>query len=189
MENKLNIRKTVLQCRKTINSHAYRILSGKIQSFFLKSDLYHKSRSIMLYVPINNEPDTNKIVSIAQKDNKIILLPSIIDDKIYPAVYRIGMFLKDGKYNIKEPDQRELYPIENIDTVIVPGISFDHYGNRLGYGKGYYDRFLSRLDKHTIKVGLIFTKCIIESLPIDPWDIPVDVIISEAGFQTKEQRI
>ncbi|MGB9735928.1 MAG: 5-formyltetrahydrofolate cyclo-ligase [bacterium] len=189
MENKLNIRKSVLQCRKAITSQTYKKLSDKIQHLFLTSDLYRQSDSIMLYIPINNEPDTDRIISTAMKDGKVVLLPGIIDDEVYPVVYKKGMPLKHGKYNVKEPAQKEVFPVENIDTVIVPGVAFDRYGNRLGYGKAYYDRFLSKLDKHTIKVGLSFTICIVENLPVDPWDISLDVIITEIGFQTKEQGI
>lgn len=142
----------------------------------------------MLYWAINNEPDTGKILSTALEDGKIVLLPSINGEELYPVIYKKDMPVQAGKYNIKEPVYKEGYPLENIDIVVVPAIAFDHYGYRIGYGKGYYDRFLKKLGTNTVTVGLSFSECVIEKLPTDGWDIPVDIIITEMGVQIKEQK-
>jgi 5,10-methenyltetrahydrofolate synthetase len=161
MNKKSTIRSKILQYRKAISPQSYKKMSERLQSLFLQSELYKQSTSIMLYMAINNEPDTDKIISTALEQNKIVLLPCIEDEQLYPVIYKKNIPLKAGKYNIKEPLYKERYPLEDIDVVVVPGIAFDLYGNRIGYGKGYYDRFLTTLDKHTVKVGLSFTKGIL----------------------------
>jgi 5-formyltetrahydrofolate cyclo-ligase len=65
--------------------------------------------------------------------------------------------------------------------VVVPGLAFDRAGHRLGYGKGFYDRFLAQLNPKVIKVGLVPSQLIFEQLPKDPWDQPVDYLVSELG--------
>ncbi len=140
---------------------------------------------------IDKEPDTAGIIAKAFNDDKIVLLPYIESesDKIYPVVYTKDMPLKHGKYKIKEPVHPVFYPEKDIDAVIVPAIAFDRYGNRIGYGKGYYDRFLSSLNKNTIKVGFSFNRCVVDEIHSQEWDVPVDIIFTETGTRTKEQII
>ncbi len=155
----------------------------------MQSPMYKKVHALMLYLPVNNEPDTGMVISDALNENKIVLLPYIKGDSVYPVIYKKNMPLKYGKYNIQEPVHAEEYPVEDIGAVVVPGIAFDPYGNRIGYGKGYYDKFLSSLSKQTVKAGFSFTRCIIDKIHTDKWDIPVDMIFTETGILTKEQKV
>ncbi len=178
----------MLECRKTMTSRDYEDLCGKMQSLFLQSSMYKKSRSIMFYLPVNNEPDTDLIMADAFKSKRIVLLPYIKDDRIYPVFYTKDMPLKRGRYKINEPENPEFFLDRCIDVVLVPGVAFDNCGNRIGYGKGYYDKFLSMLDKKTVKVGFSFNRCIVKSIGNNEWDIPVDFLFTETGLQTKEQK-
>ncbi|PMP68103.1 MAG: 5-formyltetrahydrofolate cyclo-ligase, partial [Thermodesulfobacterium geofontis] len=86
--------------------------------------------------------------------------------------------LKVGSYGILEPQEPIDLDPEDIDIIIVPGIAFDLRGFRLGYGKGFYDRFLKDL-KNPTKIGLIYNELIRDSLPTDDKDVRVDIVISE----------
>lgn len=179
----------MLECRKAISSLSYKRLSSRIQHLFMRSQVYKKTHALMLYLPVNNEPDTGRIILEAWNDNKTVLLPYIKGDSVYPVIYKKDMPLKYGTYKIKEPVHAEEYPVKDIGAVVVPGIAFDPYGNRIGYGKGYYDKFLSSLNKQTVKAGFSFNRCIIDKIYTDKWDIPVDMIFTETGIRTKEQKI
>lgn len=143
----------------------------------------------MLYLSVNREPDTAAIITRALDDGKIVLLPYMAGDKIYPALYTSDTPLRHGKYSIKEPAHPVFYPEKSIDVVVVPGVAFDHDGNRIGYGKGYYDRFLYGLRRHTAKVGFSFNACMVDEIYKQEWDVPVDVIFTETGKRTKEHSI
>ena len=189
MDNKAAIRSNMLECRRALSPLSYKRLSNKIQLLFVRSPLYKKTHALMLYWPVHNEPDTGRIIADAWRDRKVVLLPYIKGDRVFPAVYKKDMPLKHGKYNIKEPVHAEEYPVQDIDVVVVPGIAFDPGGNRIGYGKGYYDKFLNSLGKQTVKAGFSFNRCVIDTIYADKWDIPVDMVFTETGIQIKEQRI
>jgi 5-formyltetrahydrofolate cyclo-ligase len=189
MDNKSAIRSNMLECRKAITPLSYKRLSNKIQRLFMQSKMYKKTHSIMLYMPVHNEPDTSMIISSALHDNKVVLLPSIKGESVCPVIYKKDMPLKHGKYKIKEPVHAEEYPVQDINVVIVPGVAFDPYGNRIGYGKGYYDKFLGGLSRQTVKAGFSFSRCIVDSVYTNTWDIPVDIIFTETGIKTKEQKV
>ncbi|MCL5277738.1 MAG: 5-formyltetrahydrofolate cyclo-ligase [Deltaproteobacteria bacterium] len=189
MNNKSVIRSSMLECRKTMDAGDYRESSTRVQALFLQSSLYKGSRSIMCYLSVNNEPDTAMVMADAFESGKIVLLPYMREDSIYPVLYRMDMPLKRGRYGIQEPAHPEFFLEKRIDVVIVPGIAFDFYGSRIGYGKGYYDRFLCTLDKKTIKAGFSFKRCVVDKIKNNKWDIPVDVVFTETDILTKEQRV
>jgi 5-formyltetrahydrofolate cyclo-ligase len=88
--------------------------------------------------------------------------------------------LEVGAYNILEPRQDTIkeIPIESIDLILVPGVVFDIHGNRIGHGKGYYDRLLN--DTQNIPhVGLAFGFQIVDAVPVEGHDLPVDIIVTE----------
>ncbi|MCS7058585.1 MAG: 5-formyltetrahydrofolate cyclo-ligase [Meiothermus sp.] len=70
---------------------------------------------------------------------------------------------------------------ENLEAVLVPGLAFDPWGRRLGYGQGFYDRFLARLPPHVLTIGLTPRTLLVPTLPHDPWDVPVGFLATEAG--------
>ena len=88
--------------------------------------------------------------------------------------------LHHGPYGIRQPKEKSKKPVglKSINLVIVPGIAFSHDGQRLGRGGGYFDRFLKKLPKKTLKVGLAFDFQIVKDIPFFPHDIPVDLVLS-----------
>lgn len=96
--------------------------------------------------------------------------------------YTEGCVMNAAGYNIHEPEGEEC-SLENIDLIIVPGVAFDREGNRLGRGKGFYDRLLHDLAAY--KVGVCFSFQLLDSVPVDPHDVKMDTVISE-GLLTSE---
>ena len=116
---------------------------------------YQKSKKVHIYKSLKSEPDTGQIINDLRINNKEIFYP---DDNPYR----------------NETD---------LDLIIVPGTKFDRHMNRKGRGKGYYDMFLEKTS--AIKVGLTFSKNIVERLFTNFWDIPMDIIISEINIIRK----
>tara|TARA_Y100000590_G_scaffold214413_2_gene243051 strand:- start:191 stop:592 length:402 start_codon:yes stop_codon:yes gene_type:complete len=125
------------------------IILDNITQFLLNTPEYQQAKKVHIYKSLKSEPDTGQIITDLKKNNKEIYYPH------------------DNPYR-NETD---------IDLVIVPGTKFDRHMNRKGRGKGYYDMFLEKTS--AIKVGLTFSKNIVERLFTNFWDIPMDIIISE----------
>lgn len=147
----------------------------------LDSDIYKASDEILCYSSFGSEIDTAAIIAAALNDGKKLFLPKCTDKYGNMTFYQVTGFdnLVEGTYGIKEPDINKCREETNFYNAlcIVPGLSFDRNGHRLGYGKGYYDRFL---EKFTIKTaGLCYNDLISDSLPADKYDIPVNYIFTE----------
>lgn len=144
------------------------------ENAFLNSRFYSDFKNFLVYNAIGSEPSTIELITRAINDNKNVYLPRI-DGRIirFFSVTDINE-LKPGKFGVFEPVSQCEYDCSEA-VCIVPGLSFDNMGNRLGYGGGYYDRFLAECN-NLIKVGFC-TSCNFSSeLPACSYDIPMDYI-------------
>lgn len=161
------------------------------EEVFQKSELIRKTISqfkqfkeastILYYYAKGNEVRTLESIQDAISLGKQVALPVSHDDGMID-IHRIinpDLDLCLGKYGIMEPtiERCSILYKEQIDIVFVPGLVFDLRGGRLGWGKGYYDRFLK--DSSFIKVGLCFEMQVVDQLQLDPQDILVDMLITE----------
>ncbi len=170
---KNSIRKEILELRKQhANAEAD---SKKIVKNILSLPQIQNSKVFLLYYPHKNEVDLAELFKILTSQNKITLFPKTKDNKIIPIQVNSLSQLKKGNFGILEPEGRE-FPLEKIDVVFVPAVAFDKNGHRIGYGKGYYDRFLSNFKG--IKVGVAYDFQIVDKFPTEPHDVPVDYIIT-----------
>lgn len=132
---------------------------------------------ILIYVSNKEEVDTYGIIDECFKLNKKVYVPKCIDNSM--SFYQINSIndLELGSFNIYEPITN--IKLDNFDNsiCIVPGIVFDNKGNRIGYGKGYYDRFL--VNYHFPKIGLTVNELLIYNVYPDKYDIKVDYIVTE----------
>ncbi len=156
--DKPNLRKQYLQKRKAVSSFDSFIRSWTIQGNLIDSDFYSSSSVIGLYYPILNEVQTFRILNHALMTSKTVCFPALVDDRLNFYEYRSNKELRMGKYNIMEPNVTHGVMNNQLDLVIVPGIVFDIVGNRIGYGKGYYDKFLASISSSKLTiVGLGYT--------------------------------
>ena len=156
------------------------LFSDKIADAFLSSDIYQNADTLLLYYSVGSEVSTSRILKIAWMDNKRVAFPVCIDNKGFMEFYYVTdeAELVDGMYGIKEPcKESEKYDFSHPGLCIVPGLSFDRNGYRIGYGKGYYDRFLSKFNG--ISVGLCYESLVSESLPRDAYDKKVNYLITD----------
>lgn len=138
-------------------------------------DIFTKSCNIMLYYPIKNEIN---LLGILKNENKNFFFPKITqNDEICIVKYTNLSSFEEGKYNIKEPCCDIEAECRDIDLIFIPALMADSWGYRLGYGKGYYDKFLPKLPARTLKAIPVYEELFCEELPICPHDVKADYVI------------
>ncbi len=155
---------------------------SKIYTLFKESDAYNIADTIFVYYSVRTEVDTLKIISTALGEEKRVALPKCTDRDGNMEFYYIKNLkdsLTDGIFSLTEPDVSGCKRASHGENslCIVPGVAFDKKGFRLGYGGGYYDRYLSNFKGRT--VGLCYEECLCDELPRDTYDIKVDMIITD----------
>ncbi len=178
---KTEIRKINMHNRKVMSKAEVQPKSSVIAKLFLESELYRNAKTIMLYMPLGNEVDTGSIMEKAFADGKRAVLPMTDSkDKIIPYYIDADTKLKIGAYSVREPIDTQMADPNDIDIVIVPGVAFDRYGNRVGFGKGCYDGFLK--DTNALKVGVCYEFQMCDTIAADQYDVKMDYVISEKGW-------
>ncbi len=155
----------------------------KIKKRLYESLLYKNSSFIFIYVSLNNEVNTHDIIKESLKNGKRICVPKVKSIKEGMEALEIKDFselVECGTYKILEPKnfENKVDPKE-IDLAILPGLAFDNEGGRLGYGGGFYDRFLPKLKNESPKIALAYDFQMVNSVPRDFHDILVDEIITD----------
>lgn len=135
--------------------------------------------SIMIYISCKSEVDTKRIIDYCLDIGKKVYVPVTLSKERIIKACELKTFdnLKVGAYGIPEPKKQNFCEKQQIDMCVVPGLAFDRKGHRMGYGGGYYDRFLSDYDGFT--VGISFNKCIIESTLPKEYDVAVKAVVTE----------
>ena len=133
------------------------------------------SHRVLLYYSLKDEVDTHSFIEKWYRQKEIIL-PVVTGDDLELRVYRGKESLEKGAYGILEPTGEKFTNFTSIDLAIIPGVAFDKEGNRLGRGKGYYDRLLPKINAY--KMGICFPFQLINEVPAEPFDIKMDEVIA-----------
>ena len=176
--SKIKLRKNILKIRKNKNTSNLKINFNKIFNI-IKNNFHNKKILIGGYYPVNNEIDDIQILKELNKRNYKTSLP-VIKRNFEMDFYSWSYFetLKINKFGIPEPcKKKKIYP----DVILVPLVAFDTNLNRLGYGGGYYDRIIQKLEnkKKILKIGLAFSFQRIKKVPIFKYDKKLDYILTE----------
>jgi 5-formyltetrahydrofolate cyclo-ligase len=177
------IRKKITNQRNRLSPIEAKKLSDKIQTNVLNLTEFKKAKCVLFYHPFKNEVATYKLINYFLKKKLTASLPVITKDGNLKA-YRTDLTnLICNKYNILEPDtnKNQEQPVEKIDIILVPGVAFDYQKQRLGYGLGYYDKFLAQKNIAAKKIGLAYNFQLSNKLPSCAHDIKMDIIITEKG--------
>ncbi|MCX5716447.1 MAG: 5-formyltetrahydrofolate cyclo-ligase [Candidatus Omnitrophica bacterium] len=156
-----------------------------IEEKLFELEEFKKARCVIFYVSFGGEVHTHRMIDESIQMGKLVGVPCVIEGKedlVISLITDRTRQLERGPLGIKQPKVGEIKPIqyEDMDLVVVPGVAFDANNNRLGRGKGYYDRFLKKLSHKTTTAGLCFDFQITESVPALPDDIPVRMLLSNA---------
>lgn len=179
--NKREIRRQVLRQRDSISAENKEIKDASIRGILIDSPEFKKAHSILFYASYKSEVDTFGIMKYSISAKKTIALPKVNTETSSLDIYEIKDLseLASGYQNIPEPIPlaNRRVNLREIDLIIVPGVAFDKNCNRLGYGKGCYDKLL--IEKTCPAIALAYEEQIIDSVPAELHDIKMDKIITD----------
>ncbi len=183
------VRKDMLRRRKEQSLHDVELLSAKAQNILLSQKIWQEAQRVALYMPTQGEIQTQDLCSQAWGQGKKVFLPRCQQDKQGHMDFIACQNMQDlavGKYGIVEPKHDMVAPDQTtlqLDILLIPGVAFTPKGQRIGYGGGYYDRFLHILSEDKVLcVGFAFSWQIVDVLPTQEWDVPVQALISDEGI-------
>jgi len=187
MENnvqKEKIRKEILKKRISLSTEDRINKSIEIFKKLESINIYNYSEIIMFYVATMSEVQTENMIKESLIKGKKIVIPIMESDtgNLVPSLLLdYDNELEKNSQGILESKKafRRLFSAEKLEVIIIPGIAFDASGNRLGRGKGYYDRFLTRINPSVLKIALAYEIQMVDHIPHDKNDIPVNMIITE----------
>ena len=170
MDKKTSLRIKAKEIRKSLNiKQIGNILADKI----VELEQFKQAQNIMIYYPLDNEID---ILKLLDSEDKNFFLPRMNGKNLECCPFKKGDILKKAKYNIQEPIT-ECVICPQLDLIIVPALAVDISGNRLGYGGGFYDRFLA--NNKALTLTPIPKELIFDNIPSEKFDIKIDLIISD----------
>lgn len=181
---KEQLRPLLKERRKNIAGEERKAAEAEIVRLIADSPAFQTADTVLLYAPYGSELNLLPLARIARKENKKIAFPKCNTEEhtIRFFYLELDARLKEGAYGIPEPDESAPECIPDKNTLcIVPALSFDLCGNRLGSGLGYYDRFLSHFEGMTM--GATFSQLLLQHVPCDKHDIPVSLLVTEKGIR------
>lgn len=185
-EQKSILRKEVLQKRNSLSNFQIARRSKLIQDKLIGSAEFIESKSIGVYLPVGSEVQTDHIIRNALELDKTVLLPRVIINELHFFIVEKHDYYHDSfdvnKFGIKEPKKTNM-KLDFIDLLIVPGIVFDSHGYRIGYGYGYYDKFMA--EKNFSKsIGLAYDFQVMKNpIPKFEFDKKIDILITDDRIQ------
>lgn len=187
--SKAAIRNRIRACLKLVTEDERLQASEQACKLLETQEVWKNARSVLFYVPLKDELDLSRLWESALLDQKVLALPRFAPElEGYVACH-----LKDrteltssGRFGILEPSGIcPVYPLKQLDLVLVPGVAFDKNGRRLGRGKGFYDRLLK--DVSGTKCGVAFDQQIERDLPVEPHDVHLNCILTPARWFSVDQ--
>ena len=182
IQNEKNeLRNKVLSERQGIDEGAWKIKSETIIAKLIDLDSFERALLVHTYISMNERREvcTDALIEYLFKSKKSVAAPitNFSDNTLSHSMITNFKDLSSNKWGVREPN--ELIPVDTtkIDLVVVPMAAADRSGNRLGYGKGFYDGFLSQIN--SVKVGLIFKEFLFEEIPVEEFDVKLEIIVTD----------
>lgn len=200
VDNNNSLRKKINEQRIKLSPEMREVSAQKIKTALCGIKIFQEGKNYGIYLPFRGEVDTKPIIEYLSANNKNCYLPIVkenIEEPMSFALYKEGAKLHKNKYAIFEPLLNEsiLLSSRDLDVVITPLVAFDDYGNRVGSGKGYYDRTFAfkkeisaEMKPHLVGIAYEFQKT--TNLKPAVWDVPLEIIVTEETiyyFQTKPE--
>lgn len=182
---KQQLRVELLAKRRKLDKNVIVTQSANMAEVLYASSYYQQANIIMLFLSMSDEPQMMKIIENAWRLGKTVCVPHMREKFgiMDAAIIESEEGLVRGRFNLLVPDPRNLKLVDPglIDVIIVPAIAYDDKGNRLGMGAGYYDRFIPQAPT-AIRIGAVWSSQIIDYVPADQYDQPVQYLLTEAAI-------
>ena len=180
MTTKKELRITIKSLKNQQDRKEWEEFSNKIFAQVEQTEAFKKSSTILSYWSMNDEVITHQAVERWSKHKKVYL-PLIKGNDLELVRFEgVKKMKPEPIFGILEPTSEEKIEISGIDLVIVPGVAFDASCNRMGRGKGYYDRLLS--ESVAAKIGVAYNFQIVDEVPVDQYDVPLNMVVTEKNI-------
>ncbi|MGL5064974.1 MAG: 5-formyltetrahydrofolate cyclo-ligase [Microcoleus sp.] len=181
MFTKTELRKSLLQTRKSLSPEARKDKSDRICTHLQKSPIFTEAKTVLAYFSFRQEPDLSLLFTTSKKWG----FSRCVGKDLSWHVWQPGDALRAGTYGIPEPLPDAIkIDYSEVDLILVPAVGCDLQGYRLGYGGGYYDRMLNLPEWRSKRaIGIIFEFALLPELPVDSWDQPLQGICTESSLQ------
>lgn len=174
------IRRRVHRLRQRLDPESRRTAESRITRLILDLPEIEEAKAVLAYAPIRGEVDLAAVVETLRTRGLVIAYPRVEPEgELTIRPHAAGQPLEAGFRGIPEPSSPPM-AWSDLDVALVPGVAFDRAGRRLGYGGGYFDRALG--DFEGTKVGIAFSCQIVEEVPSEPHDVPMDLVVTEDGM-------
>ncbi|HHY10250.1 MAG TPA: 5-formyltetrahydrofolate cyclo-ligase [Firmicutes bacterium] len=183
---KLKLRRRLQQERAAVPEERRRQWDNLISEYLKGWDRYRRAEKVMVYLAFGWEISTENIVADLWQRGSQVFVP-VVDKRtgaLLTTVYTKETVLAPAAFGILEPVGSKTIDPAALDLVLVPGLAFTEEGYRIGYGGGYYDRFLQTTE--ACRVGLCYSQFLLPKLPLDPWDQAVHFIATEEGILSRK---
>ncbi|MEM7771185.1 MAG: 5-formyltetrahydrofolate cyclo-ligase [Cyanobacteria bacterium P01_E01_bin.6] len=180
MNDKATLRRSLINKRQTMSSDEWRGKSDRLCQYLQHATFFQQATTILAYISFRNEPDLTPLV---QRDEHRWGFPRCVGKEMEWHQWSPNgeRPLHKGAFGILEPDPQspKLNP-DQVDLILVPSVACDRQGYRLGYGGGFYDRMFSNsIWRRKPTIGIVFSDMLVDALPIDSWDYPLDAICTD----------
>jgi len=178
IESKAEYRMLIRGYRESLSKEEAAMKSIAILEKLLRREEYKKAECVYCYIDCRNEVMTKPIIRRALSDGKKVAVPRVEGENMEFYYFEGYDKLRPGTYGVPEPF--ECLPASDLDALLImPGLAFDRENHRIGYGGGYYDRYLKRPNQH-FKIALAFQFQIFQKIPFEEFDIQPDLILTDA---------
>lgn len=175
--NKQELRRTIRQRKHLYTADELAALSQPLIAGLLQHPRVRAAHTIALYMSLPDEVQTRSLIDALYNKGTRVVLPAVTGPgEMEFRLYEGPASLREGDFHIMEPTGHAFTDLDAIEIIVVPGMAFDRDGNRLGRGKGYYDRMLPRL-RHAYKLGLCFPFQKVDHVPTEATDIQMDEVL------------
>ncbi len=182
MTDKAALRAAMLKRRSAMDERRREELSAAVAAHVTAWRVYRDAKAVFVYASMRGEADTHALIARMMRDGKTVCLPRVLGPgAMEAALYRSGDALVRGRAGAMEPPKAApAVPRDALDLALVPAVAVTRAGDRLGFGGGYYDRYLAR--RALVKAALCFSFQVVDSLPAERYDIRMNFLITEKGI-------
>ncbi|WOO36457.1 5-formyltetrahydrofolate cyclo-ligase [Anaerocolumna sp. AGMB13020] len=179
---KEEIRQEIREQKASLSKEVIDLQSSIIREQFLALREYKECSQLILYAAFNQEVNTLPLIRQALLDGKKVALPRVMKETI--EFYYINSIsdLEESAFGIPEPEPVDILQLEkNFNLILVPGLAFDKQGNRIGYGKSFYDRYFISHEESFLKICFAYGFQVYEEIPFEAHDVKIDILITKDG--------
>ncbi|MCL1919408.1 MAG: 5-formyltetrahydrofolate cyclo-ligase [Peptococcaceae bacterium] len=179
-----SIRRQTLELLRHMSDAERQAQSVAIQNHILELPAWQQARTAMLYMHMPHEVATDKLISCLQEAGKSIVVPKCQGDNLIPCLIdNPETDLAITPWGVREPfrDPLRIITPSELDFILIPGVAFDRQGGRIGYGRGYYDRFLAQMSGGGYVLAAAYTEQLVAWCPRQDWDYQIPRVMTEEG--------